>query len=59
LPVAVILNRLATAFLVLRRAMDLGMGRGMVQDGRGLATLFCAGERSDVLVGGLEYRIPA
>lgn len=29
-PVAVNLNRFATAFLVLRRAMDFGMGRGMV-----------------------------
>src|SRR3954467_12871203 len=30
LPVAVILNRLATAFFVLRRAMDFGMGGGTV-----------------------------
>lgn len=30
LPVAVTLNRLATAFLVFRRAMDLGMGRWTV-----------------------------
>jgi hypothetical protein len=29
-PVAVNLNRFATAFLVFRRAMDFGMGRGMV-----------------------------
>jgi hypothetical protein len=27
-PVAVILNRFAADFFVLRRAMDLGMGRG-------------------------------
>src|SRR3954447_21811010 len=41
LPVAVILNRLATAFFVLRRAIDFGMGVGTVAIKRQSATSFC------------------
>ena len=40
LPVAVTLNRLATAFLVLRRATGFGMGGGTVHGRRGSATFF-------------------
>ena len=41
LPEAVNLNRLATAFFVFRRAMDLGMGPRRVLVSSGSATLFC------------------
>jgi len=40
LPFAVTLNRFATDFFVLRRAMDLGMGRGRVAAKVWLATSF-------------------
>src|SRR3954470_2440365 len=45
LPVAVILNRLATAFFVLRRAMDFGMGVGTVSGKRRSAISFCGKSR--------------
>ena len=43
LPDAVNLNRFAAAFLVFRRAMDLGMGRRTIQAFPSSATLFLGG----------------
>ncbi len=51
LPEAVNLNRLATAFFVFRRAMDLGMGPRRVMVSSGSATLFC-------ISGGKLHRCP-